>query len=85
MINRLHVERPHLIVIAGDFYSRTSQWWIEDAESSEGLALDEIIEVNDLYQLIDELTGIRGASMSCIDLVITDQLNLFVESGVHPS
>ena len=27
----------------------------------------------------------RGESMSCIDLVITDQPNIFVESGVHPS
>ena len=66
-------------------FCRTSQWWTEDAESPEGMALDEIIEVNNLYQLINEPTNIRGESMSCIDLIITDQPNLFVESGVHPS
>ena len=49
------------------------------------MALDEIIEVNNLYQLIDEPTNIRRDSMSCIDLIITDQPHLFIESGVHPS
>ena len=29
--------------------------------------------------------NIRGERMSCIGLIITDQPNLFIESGVHPS
>ena len=51
----------------------------------EGTALDEFIERNNLCQLINEPTHIRGESMSCIDLIITDQPNFFVESGVHRS
>ena len=47
--------------------------------------MDEIIKTNDLYQLINEPTNIRDESMTCIDLIITDQPNIFVESGVHPS
>ena len=54
-------------------------------ESPEGTALDEIIETNNLSQLIDEPTNIRCEGMSCIDLIITDKPNLFVESGVHSS
>ena len=56
-----------------------------DVELSEGLALDEFIESNNLTQLIDEPTNIRSTGMSCIDLIITDQPNLFVDFGVHLS
>ena len=85
MVNRLQMERPHLVILTGDFNCRTSLWWTDDAESPEGMALDEIIEGNNLYQLIDEPINIRGTNQSCVDLIITDQPNLFVESGVHPS
>ena len=71
--------------MTGDFNCRSSQWWGGDIENPEGTALDEILETNNLYQLIDEPTNVRGECMSCIDLIITDQPNIFVESGVHPS
>ena len=35
--------------------------------------------------LIDQPTHILENSKSCIDLIITNQPSLFVESGVHPS
>ena len=78
-------EGSHSLVLTGDFNCRSSQWWDDDVENPEGTALDELIEINNLYQLIDEPTNIRGEGMSCIDLIITDQPNMFVESGVHPS
>ena len=53
--------------------------------SLKGSVLDEFIENNNLSQLIDEPTNIRKTGMSCIDLIITDQPNLFVEFGVHSS
>ena len=84
-IDQIQRERPHSLIITGDFNCRSSQWWEADVESPEGAALDEIIEVNNLTQLIDEPTNVRGEGMSCIDLIITDNPNLFVESGVHVS
>ena len=36
-------------------------------------------------QLISDPTHILPASSSCIDLIFTDQPNLVVDSGVHPS
>lgn len=84
-LNQLRGERPHSLIITGDLNCRSSQWWAADVESPEGTALDEIIETNNLTQLIDEPTNIRGEGMSCIDLIITDKPNLFVESGVHLS
>ena len=54
-------------------------------ELPDGSVLDEFIEGYNLSQLIDEPTNIQTTGMSCIDLVITDQPNLFVDFGVHPS
>ena len=85
MINRVRGERPYCLIITGDFTCRSSQWWEHDAENLEGSVLDELIETNDLYQLINEPTNIRDESRTCIDLIITDQPNFFVESGTHPS
>ena len=70
---------------AGDFNSRCKQWWPEDNEDHQGIALDEFIESNALFQLIDQPTHILENSKSCIDLIITNQPSPFVESGVHPS
>ena len=73
------------MVITGDFNCRSKQWWPGDVELPEGSALDEFIENNNLSQLIDEPTNTRTIGMSRIDLIITDQPNLSVDFGVHPS
>ena len=75
--------KPYSIVFTGDFNCRSSHWWAKDIELPEGTALDEVIESNNLFQLIDQPTHIKGNSRSCIDL--TDQPNFFVDNGVHPS
>ena len=46
MINFLQMERLHSIVATRGFNCGTSQWWTKDAESSKGIALEEIIDVN---------------------------------------
>ena len=84
-LNQLQGERPHSLLITGDFTCRSSQWWAADVESPEGTALHQIIETNTLTQLIDEPTNIRGEGMSCIDLIITEKPTFFVESGIHMS
>ena len=76
---------PHCIVVTRDLNYRSKQWWPEDVELAEGLGLDEFIEINNHTELIDEPTNIRSTGMSCIDIIITDQPNLFVDFGVHTS
>ena len=85
VLDSIRNERPHCILFTGDFNCRSSQWWAEDIENPEGTALDEFMETNGLHQLIDEPTNIRNESMSCIDLLITDQPDMFADYGVHPS
>ena len=56
-----------------------------DIEQPEGTALEELIETNGLHQLIDEPTNIKNGGMSCTHLIITDQPNMFLDYGLHPS
>ena len=58
--------------------------WGCSVELPEGLASEEFVESNNFTKLIDEPTNIRSRGMSCIDIIITDQPNLFVDFGVHP-
>ena len=39
----------------------------------------------DLHQLVSEPTHFIGNTKSCIDLIFTDQPNLFGETEIHPS
>ena len=78
-------EKLHCIIFTGDFNSRNQQWWPGDIENEEGVALDDFIESNNLTQLIDQPPHIMNESRSCIDLIITDQPNILVDYGVHPS
>ena len=72
-------------VITADFHARSSSWWSEDINTSEGIKLYSLTNSNRFSQLINELTHIQTNSSSCIDLVFIDQPNLLVNSGVHGS
>ena len=85
IVTRLRQENATAIIIKGDFNCRSSQFWEGDEDNPEGIAFDEFLDTNSLNQLINELTDISRESMSCTDRIITDQPNLFLESGVHPS
>ena len=37
------------------------------------------------HQLISQATDLLQQTSSCIDLIITDQPNLIIDGGVHPS
>ena len=72
-------------VFTGDFNCRSTQWWENDIENNEGKLFEPLASDNGLHQLISEPTHLMGESKSCIDLLFTDQANLIIESGVHPS
>ena len=77
--------KPFFSVITGDFNARTSCWWSEDINASEGLKLLSLTSANGVYQLINEPTNLQTSNSSCIDLIFTDQPKLSVNSGVHGS
>ena len=82
LLSYIKKSKPFLSVITGDFNARSSYWWSEDINTSEGLKLHSLTSANGVSQLINEPTHLQ-TSNSCIDLIFTDQPNLSVNSGVH--
>ena len=56
-----------------------------DITSPEGTDIDSLTTVHGLQQLKSKPTHLLPDSLSCIHLIFTDQPNLVVYSGVHPS
>ena len=74
-----------LMTAMGDFNTKSKNWCSQDKTSFEGKTIESITSQFRLYQLINEPTHLLENSSSCIDLILTSQPNLVVESGVHPS
>lgn len=85
MISKMSDEEPCAIIITGDFNCRSPQWWEGENENDEGKQFEPIMSDLGLHQLISGPTHMIGQSKSCIDLIITNQPNLFIELGIHPS
>ena len=85
MLSNMSAEEPYAIVIMGDFNCRSPQWWENDIENYEGKQFEPLVSDLGLHQLISGPTHIIGDSKSCIDLIFTDQPNLFIYSDIHPS
>ena len=85
MLSKISAEDPQAVIITGDFNCRSPQWWENDNENDEGKLFEPLTSDLGLHQLISGPTHMIGQSRSCIDLIFTDQPNLFIESGIHPS
>ena len=85
LLSKLHAENPVCVIITRDFNCRSTHWWENDIENNEGKLFEPVTSNLDLHQLISEPTHLMGDSRSCIDLILTDQPNLIIKSGVHPS
>ena len=60
-------------------------WWTRDKTTIEGTQLECLSSVYGFHQLLSQPTHLLPQTSSCIDLIFTDQPNLIVDSGVHPS
>ena len=85
LLSNLSDENPYAIIISGDFNCRSSQWWGNENENDEGKRFEPLVSDLGLHQLIREPTHLMGDHKLCIDLILTDQPNIFIDSGVHPS
>ena len=85
LLSGISTRKPTMSILTGDFNARSSSWWSDDINTSEGKKLYSLTCLNEFSQLISELTHVQPNSSSCIDLLFTDQPNLSVNSGVHAS
>ena len=78
--------KPYCTVFTVNFNAHSINWWCDRETSNEGTQLDMLFSELGLSQLIIEPTHFREHyKPSCIDLIICDQPNLVIESGVRPS
>ena len=85
LFDDVQILQPAFTVILGDFNARSKSWWSGDSTTMEGTRLDSLVSTHGFHQLISEPTHILRNSLSCIDLIFTDQPSLVVDSGVHPT
>ena len=81
MISKMAAESPYCVILTGDFNCRSPQWWENDTENEEGKIFEPLTSDLGLHQMISEPNHFMGQSSSCIDLIFTDQPNLFLETG----
>ena len=79
-------EKPYMTFFTGDFNARSQIWYPDGDTSPEGNAIENLISSLGLYQLISEPTDFEpNKNPTCIDLIMTDQPNLILDSGTRPS
>ena len=76
---------PHFMLLLGDFNAKSKTWFINDQPSREGTQLESLTSLYGMKQLIAEPAHVLENSSSCIDLIFTNQSNLIMDAGVHPS
>ena len=80
-------ENPYAAFFTGDINGHTQAWYPEGDTTAEGAKVDELFSDLNLHQLISEPTHFfrDDCDPSCIDIILTDQPNLILDSGVRPS
>ena len=84
--SNIALENPVCSFILGDFNAKCTNWWSNGTNNSCGLLLNNLMPTYNYSQVINEPTNFEGQkNPSCIDLIFSNQPNLILESGVHPS
>ena len=74
------------LFFTGDFNGHSQLWWPDGDTTAEGREIENLLSSLSLSQLISEPTNFEpNKKPSCIDLVITDQPNLVLDSGTRAS
>ena len=71
----------------GDFNAQSQTWYPDGDSNLEGVDLDNLFSDLNLTQIISEPTHFMRdtCNPTCIDLIVTDQPNLILNSGVRDS
>ena len=84
--SNLKAENPFAIFFTGDFNAHSRSWWPNGDTNPEGSDIDDVFDSINLSQIIAEPTNFTpNCKPSCIDLIVTDQPHLVLNSGTRPS
>ena len=76
---------PHFVLIIGNFNAKPSNWSSNDTTTEVGAQLDYLTSLYGMKHVITKPKQILESSASCIDLILTNQPNIVMDSGVHSS
>ena len=85
MLSSLLFSNSKFTVILGDFNARSSTWWSNDITNPNSMLIDSLMTTYGFKQLISDATHILPQSLSCIDLIFTDQPEYVIDCGTHLS
>ena len=69
---------------AGDFNGKSHLWWPDGDETPEGREIEDMFTSLGLSQIISKPTNLEpGKRPLCIDLILTGQPNIVLDSGNH--
>ena len=84
LYSKIKTENPFAMFFTGDFNGKSHLWWPDGDETPEGRELDDMFTSLGLSQVSSEPTNFDpGKKPSCIDLIVTDQPNLILDSGTR--
>ena len=85
ILDMIFETNPFLVIALGDFNAKLSQWYKNDKTTTEGSKIANLTSRYGLKRTINQPTHILNNLSSCINLLLTSQPNLLMESGVHSS
>ena len=86
LYSKIQLENPYISFFTGDFNGHSQFWWPDGDSNCEGKEIEELFISLNLTQIINEPTNFTpGKNPSCIDLIVTDQPNLILDSGTRTS
>ena len=86
LYSNIQAENPFATFFTGDFNAHSQFWWLDGNTTPEGKEIDELFSKLGLSQIISEPTNFEPHKKpSCIDLIVTDQPNIILESGTRAS
>ena len=86
LYSNIQAENPFATFFTGDFNAHTQSWWLYGNTTPQGEDIDELFSKLGLSQIISEPTNFEPhKNPSCIDLILTDQPNIILESDTRAS
>ena len=87
LYKKIKDEKPYSSFFTGDFNGHSQSWYPQGDTNAEGEQLDNLFSNLNLTQIISEPTHFMRETCkpSCIDLIVTDQPNIVLDSGVRES
>ena len=83
---KIQAENPFATFFTGDFNAHSQFWWTNGDTTPEGTEIENLLTSLGLAQVISEPNNFEpNKNPSCIDLVVTDQPNLILDSGTRAS